>query len=219
MPGVSTATVGSPSQAGGATACSVCSSSAGYCAIGATRWLREELREEMHHRLPVLQHVGDAGGRAHIVLEHVELVLADAHDVDADDVAVDVERRVVADHLRQIGLVAEHEVGGDAAGADDLLAVVDVVEKRVQRPHALLDAALEQPPFRGGDDARHEVEGDQPLERVLRIVDGEGDAEPPEQALGLLLLALQLGLRLSGEPFGDLPDRANGPCRRRPASR
>ena len=37
---------------------------------------REQLREHVHHGLAVLQHVGDAGGRARVVLEHEELVLA-----------------------------------------------------------------------------------------------------------------------------------------------
>ena len=83
--------------------------------------------------------------------------------------------------------------------------MVDVVEEGVQRAHALLDAALQQPPFGGRDDARDEVEGDQPLERVLGAVDGEGDAEPAEDALRFLLLALQVVLRLAGKPFGDAP--------------
>ena len=102
----------------------------------------------------------------------------------------------MADHLRQIGLVPQDEVGGDAAGADDLLAVIDVIEEGVERPHPLLDAAFEEPPLGGGDDARHEVEGDQPLKRILAAVDGEGDAEPAEKNLGLVLLALEAELRL-----------------------
>jgi hypothetical protein len=59
----------------------------------------EQLREELHHRLAVLQHVGDAGRRARIVLEHVEFVLVDAHDVDADDMGVDALRWPDADHF------------------------------------------------------------------------------------------------------------------------
>ena len=113
----------------------------------------------------------------------------------------------MADHFGQVGLVAQHELGRDAPGPDDLLAVIDVVEEGVQRPHALLDAALEQPPFRRGNDPRHEVERDQPLQRILGIVDGEGDAEPAEEGFRLLLLALQLGPGLSAEPLGDLAIR------------
>ena len=198
MPGVSTATFGSPLQAGGATAFQRPEEQLRILPDRRDAVAGEKLRKEMHHRLPVLQHVGDAGRRAEIILQHIELTVARPHDVDADDVAVDVERRVVADHLGQIGHVCEDQVGRDAAGADDLLAVIDVVEEGIQRPDALLDAALEQPPFRRGDDARDEIERDQPLERILAAIDGEGDAEPPEERLGLQLLALQAELRLAG---------------------
>ena len=61
----------------------------------------EELRGELQHRLAVLEHVADARGRAEIVLEHVPLVARDAHDVDADDVGVDVARRIEPHHLGQ----------------------------------------------------------------------------------------------------------------------
>ena len=37
---------------------------------------REQLGEQPHHHLAVLQHVGDAGRRAGVVLEHVEIVSA-----------------------------------------------------------------------------------------------------------------------------------------------
>ena len=191
----------------------------GYCPTGATRWLREELREEMHHRLAVLQHVGDAGGRAEIVLEHVESFSLDPHDVDADDMAVDVERRIVPDHLGQEGRRCRGPARRDAPGADDLLAVIDVVEEGVQRPHALLDAALKQPPFGGRDDARDEVEGDQPLERVLGAVDGEGDAEPPEENLGFLLLALKAGPATGLQAIQQQASSSDGPRHRRPTSR
>ncbi len=123
----------------------------------------EQFGKDVHHRFPVFQHVGDAGGSPEIVLKHVELVLADPHDVDADDMAVDVFRRCKADHGGQEGLVAVDQIGRHAAGANNLLAVIDVEKKGVERPHALLDAAFKLPPFRCRYDARHQVEGDQPL--------------------------------------------------------
>ena len=45
----------------------------------------EEIGEEPHHHFAVLQHVGDAGGRAGVVLEHIEAVVVGADDVDAGD--------------------------------------------------------------------------------------------------------------------------------------
>ena len=148
----------------------------------------EELGEHPHHDLAVLQHVGDPGGRAAVVLEHEEILGPGANEVDADDVAVDPPRRVDPDHRRLVGLVAEHEVGGDHPGAHDLGAVVDVVEERVQRPRPLLHPALELAPLRLGEDAGHHVEGDQPLGVAALAVDGEGYADAAEQRLGLLLL-------------------------------
>ncbi len=71
----------------------------------------EEIGQQPHHHFAVLQHVGDARGRARIVLENVELVLAGAHDVDAGDVHLDVVRRAAARHLRAEVRIAEDEIG------------------------------------------------------------------------------------------------------------
>ena len=145
----------------------------------------EQLGEELHHGLAVFQHVGDAGRRARIVLEHEEFVLAGAHDVDADDVGVDAGRRAHADHLGQESLVVGDQLLGHPAGAQDLLAMVDIVEKGIQRLHPLLDAGRQPPPFGAGNDAGHDVEGDQPLGRFGLAIDGEGDAGLAEHPLGI----------------------------------
>ena len=89
---------------------------------------------------------------------------------------------------------------GHAAGAEDLLAVVDVVEEGVERLHALLDALRQPAPFGAGDDARHDVEGDQPLGRLRLAVDGEGDAGLAEDALGVAHLFGQPGRVLRLQP-------------------
>jgi hypothetical protein len=109
----------------------------------------EQLGEHLQHRFAVLQHVGDAGRGAGVVLQHEELVFAGAHQVDADDMGVDIAGRRDADHLRQEGLVPRDQVDGDAAGAQDLLPVIDVVEKGVDRAHALFDPARQLAPIRG----------------------------------------------------------------------
>ena len=65
--------------------------------------LDEELGEEPHHHLAVLQHVGDTAGHAQVVFEHVVLAaavrVAGAHDVNARDVAVDAAGYIDAHHL------------------------------------------------------------------------------------------------------------------------
>jgi hypothetical protein len=54
---------------------------------------------------------------------------------------------------------------------------------------ALAQALEQQPPLRRRDDARHDVEGDQPLRSRFLAVDGEGDPDAAEQEvrLGALL--------------------------------
>ena len=148
----------------------------------------EQLGEHPHHDLAVLQHVGDPRRRPAVVLQHEEVLGPGPHQVDADDVRVDPARRVDADHRRLVGLVAIDEIGRDDPRLDDLRPVVDVPEEGVQRPRPLLHAALQPAPLRLGEDPRHHVERDQPLGVAALAVDREGDADAPEQRLGLLLL-------------------------------
>ena len=165
--------------------------------------LGEQNGEEMHHRLPVLEHVGHAGGRPKIILEDEEAVFPGADDVGADDVGIDLPRRIEADHFGQKGLVVVDQRRGNAARPDDLLPVIDIVEKGVERTHALLDAAFEKAPFGGRDHAGDEVEGDQPLVGLFAPVHGECDAEPPEDRGRLVLLSAHYAARTVREPFGD----------------
>ena len=148
----------------------------------------EGIGKEPHHDLAVLEHVGHAGRRAHIVLEHEEIALAGADQVDAGDMRVDVVRRVDAQHLRPERGVEQHELRRHEAGLEDLLIVIDVVEKDVDRLDPLDAAPLDQVPFRAVENARDEVEGNQPLGRAAFAIDGEGDAEPAEQLFGGILL-------------------------------
>ena len=156
----------------------------------------EGIGKEPHHDLAVLEHIGDAGGRAYIVLEHEEIALAGAHKIDAGNMGVDPIGRLDAVHLGPVGRVEQHEFRRHEAGLDDLLVVIDVVEEDVDRLHALDAAALHELPFGAAENARHEIEGDQPLGRAAFAIDREGDAEPAEQLLGRRLLGHQ---RLDGE--------------------
>ena len=69
--------------------------------------------------------------------------------------------------------------------------MVDVVDEGVQRPHPLLEPRLEPRPLLRRDDARDDVEGDQPLGAFLLPVDREGDADPVEQGIRLGALLRQ----------------------------
>ena len=180
MPGVSTTTVGSPSSP------SARRSQRQAQVVGVVLHRRdpvagEQLGEHAHHRLPVLQHVGDAGRRAALSSSTKNSFSPGAHHVDADDVGIDAARRLHAHHLRHEGLVLDDQVFRDAAGLDDLLAMVDVVHEGVERAHALLDAGGEAAPFRRAQDARDDVEGNEALGGAVVAVDGEGDAGAAKQ--------------------------------------
>ena len=151
----------------------------------------EGIRKQPHHDLAVLEHIRDARGRAHIVLEHEEIALAGADEIDAGDMGVDPVGRLDAVHLGPVGRVEQHEFRRHEAGLDDLLVVIDVVEEDVDRLHPLDAAALHEFPFGPGENARDEIEGDQPLGRAAFGIDREGDAEPAEQLLRRRLLCHQ----------------------------
>ena len=89
---------------------------------------------------------------------------------------------------------------GTLPGAQDFLAVVDVVEEGVERLDALLDALRQPAPFGARKNARHDVEGDQPLGRLFLAIDGEGDAGLAEDALGVAHLFGQPGRVLLFQP-------------------
>ncbi len=80
--------------------------------------------------------------------------------------------------------------------------MVDVVDEGVERAHALLQAAFEADPFFQGQDAGHDVEGDEALGALLLAVDGEGDADAVEQGIGLGAFLRQALGGLVGEPLG-----------------
>ncbi len=175
----------------------------------------EQLREQPHHDLAVLQHVGDAGRRAGVVFQHVEGVGVDPDDVDAGDVHVDVVRHLLAVHLRTEHRILEHQVFGHDAGLENLAAAVDVAEIGVDRLDALLQPAAQGVPFLRRQDARDDVERDQPLLGVGLAIDREGDADAAEQQLGFLAAVVENVGPDVAEPVGQFgigrPDRAVRP--------
>ena len=54
--------------------------------------------------------------------------------------------------------------------------MVDVVQKQIQRAHALLEPALDGVPLLRGNDARHQVEGHDFFDALGRLVHGEGNS-------------------------------------------
>src|SRR5678815_1400103 len=77
-------------------------------------------------------------------------------------------------------------------------------QKEIERRDALDQAVLDRLPLRGGDDARHEVEGEDALEAVLFAVHREGDALVHERELLQALAAVHV---LAGEGLEDGDER------------
>ena len=102
----------------------------------------EQRRKGLLHQLAVLQHVRHARRASQIVLEHVKAAVAIADQVGARDVAPDALGRIEADALpAKGGRRLDHVLGNDTV-LDDLLLVVNVVDKQVEGGDP-----LGQPPF------------------------------------------------------------------------
>ena len=175
----------------------------GIVVDGTDALLREELGEEPHHHLAVLEHVRHARGRAQVVLEHVVRAVLVAHEIDAGDMRIHAVWQLEAEHRDLVGLVGEHLLGGHYARLENFLLVINVVQEAVQRVGALAQAARELIPLGARNDARDGVERNQALGTGVVAVDGEGDADAVEQQIGFAaLLGHALGRRF-GEPFGE----------------
>ena len=166
------------------------------------RIVREQVGEQAHHHLAVLQHVGDPAGRAAVVFQHVEAVLARAHQIDAGDMHPDATRRPVALHLRDVLRVGQNKFGRQNASLQALLRTVHIRQKQVHRRDPLDQSCLETGPFGRADNAWHDIKGDQPLAGFRVAVDGEGDAHAAEKQLGLPRAGLQQAVRRLRQPAG-----------------
>ena len=132
---------------------------------------------------------------------------------------VDAAGHVDALHLGAVLRVAEDLLGGNDACLQDPLVVVDVGDERVQGPHALLEACFELAPLVRRQNARDDVEGNQPLRAGVLAVDRERDPDAMEQRVGFGAL---LGKALGGLLVEPVPIAAAVRARRArryPASR
>ena len=104
---------------------------------------REQVGQEPHRHFAVFQHVGDAGRRAGVVFEDIELLVVHPHDVDAGDMHPDVMRRAPADHFRPVERIAQDQFRRDDRLFENGARPVDVLEEQVERARALGEAGLE----------------------------------------------------------------------------
>src|SRR3546814_6971657 len=71
--------------------------------------------------------------------------------------------------------------------------MIDVVQEGVERTRPLADALVQHAPFLAGEDARQQVEGDQPFRIAALAINGEGDADAPEDRLRLIHPTIESG--------------------------
>ena len=120
----------------------------------------------------------------------------------------------IALHLGPIPGVAEDGLHGNHASIEDFLVVVDIVDERVQRAHALLEAGIQRRPFFGRNHARHDVERDQALRPLFLAVNRERDADAVEGALWPHPASGRCGPRAGPlQPVGECTVRG-APCTR-----
>ena len=139
--------------------CSVVSRSAGVTVHAAHPGAAEEIGKDPLHGHAVLQHVGDAGRAAAVVLEHQIVAVPVADEIGAADVDVDVLGHIEVLEFRPVMRRAPDDLLGNDAVLDDLLVVIDVVEEQIQRGDPLHQTVLDGLPFVGRDDPGHRVEG------------------------------------------------------------
>jgi hypothetical protein len=90
-------------------------------------------------------------------------------------VDVDIARRLEADAIAPVPGRSEDQLGGNDPVLEDEPIVVDVMNKEVQGPDPLFQAALDPVPFLGGDQPGNGIKRDDTFDALLAAVDRERD--------------------------------------------
>jgi hypothetical protein len=156
------------------------------------------------HDDAVFEDVRNARRTPQVVFEHVDLTVAVPHQIRPGDVAPAALGRVQPDALGPEAGGRRDDLSGDDAVLDDLLFVVDVIDKEVERGDPLAQPALDDLPLRSGHDARQQIEREDALGAGAVAVDVEGDAHVEQCALGRTLALQELAL---GQAVDELDER------------
>ena len=98
---------------------------------------------------------------------------------------VDIAGRGKAAHLRHESLVSMDQRCRNDTGPDDLLLVIDIGQKGIDRCHTLDNATFQLAPFISGNNTGDQVKRNDPLLAVFIAIDVEGNANTPKQVFGL----------------------------------
>ncbi|MNG71957.1 hypothetical protein D3C79_303730 [compost metagenome] len=99
-------------------------------------------------------------------------------------------------HAGLILIVGQHLFRRNDPGFQNVLLMVNIVQKGVKRLYALANTAIEHRPLAGGYDARYAVERNQALSAVILTINVKGNPHPVKQQCSLFPLALN-GLLVS----------------------
>ena len=141
-------------------------------ATGCTCCSRNEAGEHAGQGLTVLDDVGDPRRHAQVVLEDAHDAVGAADEVDAGEVDAHARRRSDAGRGAHEVAAREDQRVRDDAVAEHLALAVDVAEEGLEGAHALDHAGLDVVPLVLGDQARHEVQREDPL------LAGRGERDP-----------------------------------------
>ena len=168
----------------------------------------EQVGEKSHHHLAVLQHVAHAAGHTQVIFQHVVLTIAlrigCANNVNAADMRVNVAGYINPHHLGAELRVLENLLGRNNTGFQDVLAVVDVVNKAVECRDALHQAFFHDGPFVRRNDAGNQIKGNQAFGAravfVFVTIDSKGDADPAKNHFSFSAACLHGLGALAGQP-------------------
>jgi hypothetical protein len=122
-------------------------------------------------------------------------------------VGIDTGTDVDALHGWPVLRIVQDLFAGNDASFQDVLVVIGIMQKALQRGDALYQARLQLGPLGGIDKPRNDVERDQPFLDCVVAIHGKGDTHPLENQLGFL--------PFSGRPDGaaEAPARTARPMR------
>ena len=166
----------------------------------------KDIGEQPHHHFAVFHHVGHARRRAQIVLKDIEILFADAHQIDPGNMGIDATGWIEIDHLRFIERIGQDQIDRNHPGLENLAIMIDVVQKLIDGAHALDGAFLEKAPFIGTEDMRNNVERDQPLGADFLAINDKGNPQPVKQQIRLIPLALNIFRRHLPQPVIECGD-------------
>jgi hypothetical protein len=148
--------------------------------------------------IAVGQHIADAGRHAQIVFQHHKVAGFVADQIAAADIDIGAVRHRQSAHLAPVMLGAVNHRARQHAVLQHPPVIVDVAQEQVQGMNALGQAAFDPVPFGRGDDARQKVGGNDPLGRLIVVIDREGDALMQKALLASLLAAIEFLQRQGG---------------------